>query len=121
MREYVVVLGASPDTSRYAYKAIQALSAAGHVPIPVNPKYKSIGSLLCYPDLNACPKPVDTVTVYLNPENLLPLTKQILDLSPGRVIFNPGSETAAVENKLKQAGITVLQACTLVMLNMKQF
>lgn len=121
MRESVAVLGASPDTGRYSYKAIQALLAAGHVPIPVNPKYKSVDSLPCYPDLNACPKPVDTVTVYLNPANLLPLTKQILDLNPRRVIFNPGSETPEVEFQLKQAGITVLRACTLVMISMKQF
>ena len=45
----------------------------------------------------------------------------ILNLKPRRVIFNPGSENYALVTKLKEAGIEVVQACTLVMLRTEQF
>jgi len=121
MSESVAVLGASPHKSRYSNMAIESLLASGHKVIPVNPNYNQIESLDCYPDLDACPVSVDTVTVYLNPGHLLPLTDQLINLNPYRVIFNPGSETPEVEQKLSDAGIRVQRACTLVLLNMKHF
>ena len=121
MNESVAILGASPDSCRYSHMALQALLAAGHQPIPVNPKYDEIDSLHCFPDLNSCPKPVDTLTVYLSPANLYPLSQQIIDLNPRRVIFNPGSEILDIERELQRAGIEVLRACTLVMLSTNNF
>jgi hypothetical protein len=37
------------------------------------------------------------------------------------VIFNPGTESAAVQERLTQAGIEWFEACTLVMLKTDQF
>lgn len=121
MHETVAILGASPDPGRYSHMAIQALLTAGHTPVPINPKYNDIDSITCFPDLKSYPDPVDTVTIYLRPSNLQPLFQQIVDLSPRRVIFNPGSEILDIERKLQKAGIEVLRACTLVMLSTNNF
>ena len=121
MYETVAILGASPDSRRYSHMALQALLAAGHLPVPVNPKYEEIDSIPCFPDLKSCPNSVDTVTVYLSPTNLHPLLQQIIDLNPRRIIFNPGSEILDIERKLQRTGIEVLRACTLVMLSTNSF
>jgi hypothetical protein len=42
-------------------------------------------------------------------------------LKPERIIFNPGAENPELEALADQAGIKVLEACTLVMLNTRQF
>jgi hypothetical protein len=47
--------------------------------------------------------------------------KQILDLKPNRVIFNPGTENPEFEKMLKDSNIEPIEACTLVMLRTNQF
>ncbi|PKN32809.1 MAG: CoA-binding protein, partial [Deltaproteobacteria bacterium HGW-Deltaproteobacteria-20] len=49
------------------------------------------------------------------------LQDAILALRPGRVILNPGTESAALEQALTEAGIPWAHACTLVMLRTGQF
>ena len=45
----------------------------------------------------------------------------IIGLKPRRVIFNPGAENSELAQKLKDAGIEVVEACTLVMLRTEQY
>jgi hypothetical protein len=64
---------------------------------------------------------VQTLTLYLSPKRLLPIADDIVKLRPGRVIFNPGTETPELQQKLDAAGIPWLEACTLVMLRTGQY
>ncbi len=45
----------------------------------------------------------------------------IVGLAPGRVIFNPGSESRELEAALSDARIPHERACTLVLLRTHQF
>ena len=45
----------------------------------------------------------------------------ILKLNPERVIFNPGTENPELESALKNNGIEIIHACTLVLLKTEQF
>jgi predicted CoA-binding protein len=74
-----------------------------------------------YVSLRTIPDPIDTVTVYLAPKNQAPVIQDILAVRPRRVIFNPGAENAEAADVLARAGITVLEACTLVLLTTDQF
>ena len=56
------------------------------------------------------------MTLYLNPQRSRLLIDTIVQRRPGRVILNPGSESAELERALAAAGIPSLLACTLVML-----
>jgi hypothetical protein len=48
--------------------------------------------------------------------------KYILEtITPKRIIFNPGAENWNLYRKAKEAGIEVLNACTLVMLTTGQY
>jgi uncharacterized protein len=64
---------------------------------------------------------VDTVTLYLSPENQKPYYDYILSLKPKRIIFNPGTENLDLLQKAKAQGIETEVACTLVMLSIDDY
>lgn len=119
--ENVVVIGASANEERYSNKAIKMLAEYGHNPIPVALAAEDILGRKVYQSAGDVLEPVDTVTIYVGPKHQDAALAQILKLHPKRVIFNPGTENPAHYERLKAAGITVLEACTLVLLKTNQF
>lgn len=117
----VVVLGASNKPDRYANKAQKLLRQHGHTVIPVHPTLTDIDGIPVVPSLSAIQQPVDTVTMYVGPDRSAALVDALVALQPKRVIFNPGSESVLLEQRLQAAGIAFEQACTLVLLNTDQF
>ena len=123
--ETVIVLGASNDSSKYAYKAVILLKKHNHRVIPVHPKETNlidgipvISSLNKVKLLNL---KIDTITMYVNPKISSDLGDDLISLNPKRVIFNPGSENDSLSKKLEAAGISVENACTLVLLHTGQY
>lgn len=121
MAERVVILGASDKPDRFAHKAMVMLKQYGHEPILVNPTLKEIAGHTVHPDLDLVPRPVDTLTMYVNPRISVSMKQKIINLKPKRVIFNPGTENPAIEFDLKKIGIDTIHACTLVMLSTGEF
>ena len=117
----VVVIGASAKPERYSNKAIKMLSEYGHNPIPIAPLAKEILGYPALPTLSAVSAPVDTVTMYVGSERQTHLIEPIVSLHPKRVIFNPGAENPDHYERLPNAGIDVVEACTLVLLRTGQF
>jgi uncharacterized protein len=120
-KQTVAILGATDKTNRYSYLAFKKLQAYGHKPLPVSPKVKAIEGTPVFASLGDIEEPVDTLTMYVGPELSSKLADDILKLRPKRVIFNPGSENPALEEKLEEAGIAFEEACTLVLLSTEQF
>ena len=119
MQKHTLVIGATPNPDRYAYKAIEMLTKYGHSLVAYGIKQGIIGAVVIQNDL---PQQVfDTVTMYVGPQNQPDFYQYILNLKPKRVIFNPGTENALFEAQLQQAGIEALQACTLVLLSTGQY
>ena len=119
--EIVAVVGASEKPERYANRALRMLLSEGFTPIPISRSGKDILGLKGYASLAAVPHPVDTVTIYLSPERQTSILHDVLAIRPRRVIFNPGAENPEAGAVLAQAGITVVEACTLVLLSTGQF
>lgn len=117
----VAVLGASDDPNRFSNKAFLLLKKHQYEVIPVNPKLKFIDDIPVLSGLDLIKVPVHTLTVYVNAEISRTLPQQIIRLNPNRVIFNPGTENPELEKKLIDAGIKVINACTLILLNAGQF
>lgn len=115
-----LVLGATPDSSRYAYLAANRLTGRGHDIINVGIKKGEVAGVpiekpeAIHPD-------VDTITLYVGPQNQPPLYDYILATHPKRIIFNPGAENPELERMAKERGIETLRACTLVMLATGQY
>lgn len=61
---------------------------------------------------------VDTVTLYIGAQTQPLYYSYIISLNPNRVIFNPGTENAEFQSRLEEAGIEVVEDCTLVMLSL---
>ena len=112
----VVVLGASPKSTRYSNMAVRQLQSKGYRVIPVHPKAESIGDLPVVHSLHDIKEKVHTLTLYLGPLHSRGQVDAILALAPKRVIFNPGTESPHLEERLQVSGIECLHACTLVML-----
>jgi len=117
-----VVIGASPEPSRYSYLASHMLDDAGFEFVPVGIKK---GDILGKSILDLRDKPnienVHTITIYLNPENQKDWYSYILSLNPKRLIFNPGTENPELGDLAEKKGIEVEYACNLVLIQTGQF
>lgn len=118
---HVAVLGASPKPARYANQCIRLLQQHGYRITPVHPRFGLIEDLPVTHKLAAIDEPVHTLTLYVGPQLLEPQVDEIVGLKPSRVIFNPGTESQLVQDRLTAAGIEWFEACTLVMLKTNQF
>ncbi|THB68958.1 MAG: CoA-binding protein [Gammaproteobacteria bacterium] len=119
--EKVVVLGATRNPERYSYKALIMLADHGHNVFPVNPAFDEIEGHKVFNDLSDINENIDTLTMYLSEKRSTPLIEKIVNLKPGRVILNPGTESEELESALRNAGISYEYACTLVLLQTNQF
>lgn len=113
-----VVLGATTNPQRYAYRAVDHLLSKNIEVVPVGiRKGLTAGDL---PIQNGKPsiKDVHTITLYINREVQKEYYDYILELQPERVIFNPGTENPELYGILREkAPRTQIEiACTLVML-----
>lgn len=116
----VLVIGASNNPDRYAYKAIEMLLNYNHQPIPFSKKKAEVCGLAIENEWKSWDE-VHTITLYINPELQKSYYQDIITLNPKRVIFNPGTENPEFEALLSENGIEPLEACTLVMLSTGQF
>ncbi len=112
-----LLIGASTNPERYAYKALLKLITNGHQVIAVSPKKGAVLGVI-FEELVPPGVDVDTVTLYVNPLNQKKYYEAILKLKPRRVIFNPGTENEEFASLLKANKIAFMEACTLVMLSL---
>jgi predicted CoA-binding protein len=120
-QHHVAVLGATPTSGRYANRAVVMLKNKGYRVTPVNPRFTEIEGLPVAHRLEDIVDPVDTLTLYVGPGRLEKMIDSIVALQPGRVIFNPGSESRSLQGALTAKGIEWEEACTLVLLQTGQF
>lgn len=111
-----VVIGATPDSSRFAYKAANMLTRYGYEIVPVGIKKGEVAGQKIRNDQPLIDE-VDTVTLYVGTHNLPPLFDYILKLKPKRIIFNPGTEHPDLISLANENGIEPVVGCTLVMLS----
>lgn len=115
-----VVLGATNNPDRYAYRAAQSLTYHGH---PIELVGIKEGTVAGQAIQTGQPALIDvhTVTLYVGTRNLPPLYDYILSLHPKRIIFNPGTENAELRQKAESQGVETVYGCTLVMLATDQY
>lgn len=115
-----LIIGASTDSTRYAYKAAQMLVGRGHEIINVGIKKGAVAGV----DIEkpgAAHHDIDTVTLYIGPAIQPQYFDYIIATQPKRVIFNPGTENRALEQLLDEHKIQHTRACTLVLLSTGQY
>jgi predicted CoA-binding protein len=115
-----IVLGASPNPSRYSNRAVKRLLSSGFEPIAIGIRKGEIEGIEILTDVPFI-KNVHTITLYLNPERQKPHYDYILNLKPERIIFNPGTENPELMRLASDQEIKVEVACTLVLLAVGEY
>jgi predicted CoA-binding protein len=111
-----VVLGASPNPSRFSHTMVKTLIKYEHEVVPVGfrpGKIENVDIVIGQPEI----KDVHTISLYLGPRNQPLLYKYIIGLSPKRIIFNPGTYNPELLNLANKNGIETVINCALIMLN----
>lgn len=115
MNKKTLVIGASPNPMRYGHKAVKRLVSHGIEVFAIGKREAEIAGVKVVKN-----KPViedlDTVTLYLNPGNQEEYLDYIMELEPRRIIFNPGTYNQKLVDMAEEAGIEVVEDCTLLML-----
>src|SRR5579862_8970392 len=99
-----LVLGATPNESRYANLAANRLVRSGHSIVNVGLREGVVAGV-------PIEKPeeihhdIDTVTLYVGPKNQERLYDYILETNPKRIIFNPGTENSELRRMANEKGI----------------
>lgn len=116
------IIGATSNPSRYAFLAADMLADKGHEIVPIGIKTGEVAGRKIL-DLRTRPRVegIDTVTMYIGPQNQPEWYDYILGLQPKRIIFNPGTENPEFEQMAIEKGIETEAACTLVMLRVGNY
>lgn len=115
-----LIIGATDNPARYAYLAANKLVRFGHPIVNVGIRQGEVaGSAI--EKANTIHADIDTITLYIGPQNQPPYYDYILQTKPKRVIFNPGTENEELKNLIEENGIEAIEACTLVLLSTNQY
>lgn len=115
-----LIIGASPNPARYAFRAAQMLKSKGHPIVNVGIKTGEVAGVpiekpgMIHDDVN-------TITLYIGPALQDDYYDYILQTKPKRVIFNPGTENDDLRQVLTDHKIETMNACTLVLLATGQY
>ena len=120
MSKTTLVLGASANPSRYSNIAINRLRRNDHPVIAIGKRNGTVGDTNVETSTRKIDN-LDTITLYLNPNNQKQYYQYILDLKPKRIIFNPGTENDELAEMARKEGIQPIEACTLVLLSTGQY
>jgi hypothetical protein len=120
MSKTTLVIGVSSNSNRYANQLVERLVGIGEEVIPFGRASGMVEGLEILTKWNENWE-VDTVSLYLRDDRQSIYYKDILELKPRRVIFNPGTENSEFSELLISAGIEVEIACSLVLLSLNQY
>ena len=115
-----VVLGASPNPSRYSNQAVKRLTSSNIEVIPVGVRKGEIEGINILTETPFI-EDVHTITLYLNPTRQEAYYDYILGLKPKRIIFNPGTENPELIRLATAQNIEAEIACTLVLLAVNEY
>jgi len=116
-----LILGASPNPERYAFKATTMLAEHNHPVFPVGLRKGEINGHQILTDTPVV-EDINTVTLYVGPQNQPPYYDYIINqIKPKRIIFNPGTENDEFVNLANQKNIETEIACTLVLLSINRY
>jgi predicted CoA-binding protein len=116
----VLIYGASENPERYAYQALVFLLKKGHEVFLKGNRPGKVLDLTIHTTSDDFDH-IHTLSLYVGPQNQSNLLEYLAILKPKRIIFNPGTENPNLYTEIEKLNIIVEEACTLVLLQTKQF
>jgi predicted CoA-binding protein len=120
MSKKTLVLGASPNPSRFSFKAVLKLKNHNHEVVALGVRKGEINGVSIYTTREPF-KNIHTITLYLNPMRQKEYYDYIISLNPKRIIFNPGTSNPELVKIAHEHNIEPLEMCTLVLLSMRNY
>jgi len=120
MNKKTLVLGGSENPARYSNLAIKSLRKYGHDVVSIGTKIGKVDDVDIVTTMPFFDN-IDTITLYLRDEFQKKYYDYIISLNPKRIIFNPGTENDELVELAKKNNIETEEACTLVLLNLRQY
>ena len=105
----IAIVGLSDDPSRPSFGVAGYLLSAGKEIVPVNPKYRQVMGLACYPSLEAVPGKIDLVDVFRRAEFCPNVVRSAVKIGASGVWLQSGIVSAEAEAIARAAGIDFVQ------------
>ncbi|MGI5974491.1 MAG: CoA-binding protein [Paludibacter sp.] len=115
-----LIIGASSNPERYAYKAAESLLKHGHEIELLGLRPDTVFNQTIHTEQIQF-SDIDTVTLYVGPKNQPMYYDHVIAVKPKRVIFNPGTENPEFQDLLRKNNIAFEESCTLVLLSTNQY
>ena len=101
----IAVVGLSPNPSRPSNYVSKYMLENGYNIIPVNPGYKSIFNIECFPSLDSIPYSIDIVTVFRNSKYVLPIIMDALFIKSKVIWLQDGVESNEGKILAQKSGV----------------
>jgi hypothetical protein len=115
MVKKTLVLGVSLDPKRHSYRTVAALADEGFPVVAIGNREGVIDGVRVETGMPVH-SGIHTVTMYLSPVNQRAYYEYILQIKPQRLIFNKKTENEVLMESAMNAGIEVVEGCTLAMI-----
>lgn len=110
----VAVIGASTDRRKFGNKAVRAFREAGYRVIPITPGHDEVEGLAAYASVEDVPGDIDMATFYVPASVGEGLVDGIVRKGITEIWVNPGAESEALIARFRAAGLTPVEACSIV-------
>jgi acyl-CoA synthetase (NDP forming) len=107
----IAIIGASPDNQKIGGRPLSYLQKYGYegVIYPINPKYKEINGLTCFPDINTVKGEIDLAIIAVPKSVVLEMFKKCVKKKVRAVvIFSAGFAEVDEEGKRQQEEISLI-------------
>jgi predicted CoA-binding protein len=109
----VAVVGISHKEERDSHKVAKYLKEHGYTMIPVNPKYKEVLGVSCYPNLEAVGEHIDIVDIFRNVDAIPAIVDEAIKVGADCVWMQLGLVHNEAAEKARKAGLrVVMNKCT---------
>jgi len=112
--ESIAVIGASNDQSKYGNRALKEWLQTTWTVYAVNPREDEVEGMTAHDSVLDIPDDVHTATLYIPPKIGLRVADELIEKGVSVVYLNPGSGSDELKQKLEDAGIEAIEACSII-------
>jgi uncharacterized protein len=107
-RGRIAIVGLSPKEHRDSYKVAKYMIDHGYDIVPVHPKATEVLGRKCYPSLKAIEGPIEVVDVFLNPERVVPVAEEAIEIGAKFFWLQLGVVNDEAAEKARAGGVEVV-------------
>jgi predicted CoA-binding protein len=104
----IAVVGASPKPGRDSGAIASFLAERGYTVLPVNPAYKDVFGMKCYPDLASTGAKIDIVDLFRRPDEIDPIIDEAIAVGAKTVWLQLDVINEEAAQRAEDAGLNVV-------------